>query len=185
MNFLESVGCLAIVIVVWLFFLLQNKVGMSRRFEGALIIATIYAVYLVVASIWNGASSLFSAPSTSTPAPTLTAKPAELTFEAFYTNPQPQSTSAPSCLMWSQITPSMAGRTVCVQGVVVDYRENWDNFLSVFYFGTHEQFFFVSNFEWKHEEIEGKCFRATGEIQLNTYDVPYIKIDDNDLYYCD
>lgn len=71
----------------------------------------------------------------------------------------------------------MQGRTVCVYGNVSAYTENWENKLTNFRFGTQEQFFLVSNSRWFNgDEYEGTCVSATGEIQLNTYDVPYIKI---------
>jgi hypothetical protein len=92
-------------------------------------------------------------------------------------------TSTPSinCLLWSNVKPNMAGRELCVYGTVVDHRENWENELTNFYFGTREEFFLVSNYRWT-ENQEGKCLTATGVIQLNTYNVPYIKIEN--FNYC-
>ena len=77
----------------------------------------------------------------------------------------------------------MKGQDVCVYGTVLDYRENWDNELSYLYFGTQEQFFLVSNYRWT-EPVEGECITVAGTIKLNTYKVPYIKID-NKLQFCE
>jgi hypothetical protein len=146
------------------------------------IIIVVLLVIGAVSMMGNINNPFTTPPEPTLPRPTITAKPAQLTLEAYYA--QPKQPAQPSCLLWSQVTTAMKGTTRCVQGIVMEYRENWDNFLSVFYFGTTEQFFFVSNYRWNSSDIEGKCIYATGEIQLNTYKVPYIKIDENDLYYC-
>ncbi len=146
------------------------------------IIILILIVIGAVSTMGNVSNPFATPPKPTLPRPTITSKPAELTFEAYYAQ-QKQPTQI-SCLLWSQVTTAMEGTTRCVQGTVKDYRENWDNFLSVLYFGNTEQFFFVSNFRWNSSDIENRCVYATGEIQLNTYKIPYIKIDENDLYYC-
>lgn len=133
----------------------------------------IFSITLIV--LWVGSASQQSvSPSTPTPRPAFTQRPAVVLFST------PTSTS---CYQWNQITPAMNGREVCVYGVVVDYTENWENLLSNFYFGSKEQFFLVSTSRWT-DPIEGKCITATGRVQLNTYDVPYIKIED-EIYFCE
>ena len=86
------------------------------------------------------------------------------------------------CLLWSQITPEMAGDDVCVYGTVKMHKENKDIGQTFFYFGTVEQFFVTSLYRWS-EPQEDICMQANGVIQLNTYKVPYMKIDDT-LYPC-
>jgi hypothetical protein len=92
-------------------------------------------------------------------------------------NPFATSTPNTSCLNWSQVTPAMEGETTCVFGVVSFYAEDWQNELTRLYFGSTNEFFFVSNYRWT-TPLEGECITATGTILLNTYDVPYIKIND-------
>lgn len=87
-------------------------------------------------------------------------------------------TPTPSCLLWSEVTAQMEGRTVCVYGTVIEYREDWDNFISNIYFGTRQDFYIVSNYRWDVSPV-GECLTATGKIQLNTYKIPYIKIQDS------
>jgi hypothetical protein len=76
----------------------------------------------------------------------------------------------------------MEGQTLCIYGVVTDHTEDWQNEMTRFYFGTHEQFFLVSNYRWS-TPFDGECITTTGEIFLNTYNVPYIKIAD-EIYTC-
>ncbi len=103
--------------------------------------------------------------------------------------PRPKATSSPRssgpvvsaptrmpCYRWEDVSSSMNGRIICVYGTVLDYRENWNDGQSMFYFGSKDQFFFVSLYRWE-ESPEGKCVQSSGEVQLNTYKVPYIKID--------
>ncbi|HCR72486.1 MAG TPA: hypothetical protein DIW23_13655 [Anaerolineae bacterium] len=91
-------------------------------------------------------------------------------------------TKTPSCFYWSQITPNMAGQIHCVYGTVINHTEDWENELTRFYFGTIEEFFIVSNYRWE-TPFEGECIQVKGEILLNTYDIPYIKIEDR-IDYC-
>lgn len=91
--------------------------------------------------------------------------------------PTARPTPTDSCLLWSQVTAQMEGRTVCIYGTVTSHTEDYTNELSRFYFGTNDQFFLVSNYQWD-SPFEGECITTTGKILLNTYQVPYIKIDD-------
>ena len=108
------------------------------------------------------------------PAPTFTPRPVVNTVE--YRNP------LSDCYRWDEITTSMNGDEVCVYGTVVRHSENFDSFLTNFYFGTLEQFFLVSIDRWPSKE--GKCISATGIVQLNTAKVPYLKIG-GVLYQCE
>jgi hypothetical protein len=172
MNFLESVGFLAILVVIWLVLLSQNKIRLGARLQGALIIITLYAVYMVGASLWSGISNTLIRPTpTQIQSPTRTPCPVV-----------PTATHEP-CFRWDHITPSMKGQEVCVHGIVLDHKENYVNQLTNFYFGTTEQFFLVSNYRWSTSQ-KGECLTATGIVQLNTYKTPYIKIEDN-IYYCE
>lgn len=147
------------------------------------IIIVVLAVIGIVSSMAGNINNLSAnSPEPTRPRPTITAKPAQLTLEAFYA--QPKQPTQSTCLLWSQVTTAMAGKTVCVYGTVTDYREDWGNEISTFYFGAHDQFFLASNFRWSAIETEGKCISVTGQILLNTYKVPYIKVGENDLYYC-
>lgn len=92
-------------------------------------------------------------------------------------NPTKTAQPTDSCLLWSQVTAQMEGRTVCVYGTVTSHTEDYTNELTRFYFGTIDQFFLVSNYKWD-KPFEDECVTTTGEILLNTYQVPYIKIDD-------
>ncbi len=95
---------------------------------------------------------------------------------------EPRPTPTDSCFHWSKITSQMEGRIVCVFGTMTVHTEDWENELTRFYFGTTEQFFIVSNYRWS-EPFEGECITTTGEIFLNTYKVPYIKIQDQ-INFC-
>jgi len=80
----------------------------------------------------------------------------------------------------------MEGQVVCVYGVVLDHIENIDSITGAigqtyFYFGRKDQFFLTSLYLWN--PTEGICISETGLIQLNTYEVPYIKIE-GDLDSC-
>ena len=77
-----------------------------------------------------------------------------------------------TCLLWSQVTPAMAGQTRCVYGTVSRVYKNYQAGQSFIYFGTEDQFFFTNEFVWK--DIKGKCVQTTGTIGINTYHVPYI-----------
>ncbi len=87
-----------------------------------------------------------------------------------------------SCLHWDQVTTAMEGREVCVYGIVTAYTENWENQLTNIYYGERGQFFLVSNYRWS-DTLEGTCLAAGGEVQLNTYKVPYIKVEQ--VYNCE
>jgi hypothetical protein len=91
-------------------------------------------------------------------------------------------TPAMNCLRWDEINVTMEGREVCVYGTVTDYDENWEYQMTNIYFGDREKFFLVSNFRWD-SSLEGQCILVNGEIQLNTYKTPYIKIDE--IYRCE
>lgn len=161
MNFLESVGLLAILIVVYIGYLSQNKVRLPSRLEGALILLVLFAAYMIIANTWSAAVSFFSPSSTNTPAPISTNTSAP--------------TSTPSCLLWSKVTPSMEGQTVCVQGVIKEYKEKVGNFYFNFYFGTNEQFYFVSN-NLSSIPLKGSCMSSTGRVQLNAENIPFMEI---------
>lgn len=88
-----------------------------------------------------------------------------------------------TCLHWSKITSQMENKVTCVYGTISEHRENWENFLTNLYFGRRDQFFLVSNFRW-HNSFEGECIMVTGQIKLNTYKVPYIKIEDS-IDFCE
>ena len=86
------------------------------------------------------------------------------------------------CLRWDQITATLNGQKVCVYGVLANYKENWELEQTNFYFGSPEEFFLVSNYRW-NDVVEGECISTTGEVQLNTYKTPYIKVEE--IYKCE
>jgi hypothetical protein len=90
--------------------------------------------------------------------------------------------TTPTCLKWDVITSDMAGRKICVYGVVANLEQNYQIEQTYFYFGRNDQFFFTSIHLFK-ESIQGKCVTATGLVELNTYKTPYIKIDDT-INFC-
>lgn len=114
---------------------------------------------------------------------TLTARPA-VTLRATHTptkkTPIKTPTSVATCLPWSQITTAMTGKTVCVYGTVASVYKNYQVGQFYIYFEDESKFFLTSELAW--EDIKGKCVNILGTVQLNTYRVPYMLIDD--LYYC-
>ncbi|MBK9007975.1 MAG: hypothetical protein IPM31_13400 [Anaerolineae bacterium] len=169
MNFLESVGLLAILIVVYIGYLSQNKVRLPSRLEGALILLVLFAAYMIIANTWSAAVSFFSPSSTNTPTPTSTNTPTPTSTNT------PTPTSTPSCLLWSKVTPSMEGQTVCVHGVIKEYKEKVGNFYFNFYFGTNEQFYLVSN-NLSSIPLKGSCMSSTGRVQLTAEHIPFMEI---------
>jgi hypothetical protein len=134
--------------------------------------STIFGVVFVVVWIGTTLNARSEKPTyISTPRPAITQRPAALAQPTRL----PTRTQNP-CLEWGQVTASMSGREVCVYGVVSDYTEDWENELTKVYFGARDKFFLVSNYRWD-KSLEGKCVSARGEVQLNTYKTPYIKID--------
>lgn len=92
----------------------------------------------------------------------------------------PTVTPSYDCLLWSQVTPQMAGRYVCVYGTVLSVHANYQAEQSFIYFGTEDQFFITNELKW--DGLKGQCVQIEGVIELNTYKVPYIQTAD--LYNC-
>ncbi len=149
----------------------KPKTRFERRMLGLLALG-------VVAFIFIQGEKLFSA-ITADPSPTSTPTPR---YIPTYTHIPQTPTPEINCLFWSEVTPQMAGNQSCVYGTVSNYRESYSIGQSFIYFGTEDQFFFTSELKWD-KSPKGHCVQAFGTIQLNTYRVPYILIDE--LYTCD
>jgi len=83
-----------------------------------------------------------------------------------------------ACLKWDKVTVQMEGRQTCVFGVIVNLVQNFQIGQTFFYFGRTDQFFFASVYKYA-TSLEGKCVSTTAVIKLNTYKIPYIKINDH------
>jgi len=134
-------------------------------------------IIVILGLAWIGGPSFPNFNLALAPTPTLRPRPSPTVYRT------PISAQNPTCTHWSKITKQFEGRPTCVYGIVINHTENWENGLTNFYFGNKDQFFLVSNFRWTDSQ-EGNCLTATGVIQLNTFKVPYIKVEDN-IYYCE
>lgn len=127
-------------------------------------------------------------PSTQTPAPTITLKPYNLTFNAFYANPtRPASTT--SCLLWSQVTSTMAGKTLCVYGTVTAVYPTDETSTRIKFSDQPNTFFIYSApYIFTDEQTNapltvGDCVMLTSSVQLYQ-NIPYMDIRDSTLYHC-
>lgn len=140
---------------------------------------TIIAGVLVAAGI---IISLINSPSSS-PTPAFTSLPTSKSRPTTIATVRVVASSTPSCLKWDEIAPQMEGRQVCVYGIVKDYQENLTLNATYFYFGSKNDFFFVASDVFFPDFKNSDCASAIGIVQLNTYNTPYIKIDE--LLYCE
>lgn len=172
MNFLESVGLLAILVVVWLFGLTQTKVRFGGRLQGLLIILTVYTIISIFSSMGKGISNLFKA-STATPISTSIRTP----------RPQLSTTSTGKpCLRWNEIRSSMNGQTVCVYGIVQAIYPTNETWTRIRFTDQPNNFFMFSQLFIFPDLSAGDCVQANGKVQLYE-SIPYIESDD--LYRCE
>lgn len=92
--------------------------------------------------------------------------------------------TADECMLWDKVIVTMEGRNInCIYGNVVDYVEKPTLNATYFYFGSREQFYFVATDVYFPQFKDGDCAKSSGVVQLDTYKIPYIKIDE--LFICD
>lgn len=140
---------------------------------------TIIAGILIAAGI---IISLMNSPSSS-PTPDLTSLPTSKPRPTAIATVRVVASSTPSCLKWDEVTPQMTGKEVCVYGVVANIKQNYEAAQTFFYFGSSNQFFLTSLYLFDNS-YEGTCTTVTGKIELNSYNTPYIKIED-EINPCD
>lgn len=152
-------------------------------------------IFSVVIFIWFVAATL-STPTTSAVhrTPTLippklpTAKPFSLTkiAENMQRNSQPAQTS---CLLWSQVTPQMAGQTLCVYGTIYQITSSRETY-SRYEFSPKRNTFFMYNISgyFYHTDtgkdvVAGECISDTEVLKLID-GVPYIDVG-NEIAFCE
>jgi hypothetical protein len=86
------------------------------------------------------------------------------------------------CFLWSEVTPSMIGKEICVTGIVYKIRSVGNT--EQIKFSKEENEFFLANGAYNYYVSPGDCVLAEGLVKANTYDIPYIDIK-NGLYYCE
>ncbi len=100
---------------------------------------------------------------------------------------QTPSVTSNSCRLWSSVTISDVGKTLCVYGTV---RSSWYNEEQGAYYITFDGdpqaiYFVIYGWYYDDNELDGHCAMFTGKIS-NSYSTPLMNIQENDvLYKCD
>ena len=106
----------------------------------------------------------------------------------------PAATPTTSCLRWDQITLSMRGRRVCIQGITYQvYQVNGYNPTRISFTGAPNSFFLESPdyiyYYWnngtKHDLSNGDCVQITDIVRVfdnGQHQIPYMEI--SELHQC-
>jgi len=124
-----------------------------------------------------------STPRASRVASNQSSSPTSTRQKAANTQP-PRPTSTPSCSLWSEVTASDQGKTLCVYGVVSKaYWAGGDDIYYLSFSNDTNAFSFIVIRNYFIENAQGRCIMKTGEVK--TYgQMPYIEIG-KEFFYCD
>jgi hypothetical protein len=92
-------------------------------------------------------------------------------------------TPAIDCLLWSEVSPAMIGKTACIYGEVYRTRNVGETTFQVLFTDDPSSFFLAAG-SYYYEVASGDCVSAEGEILRSAAGVPYIDINDA-LYKCE
>ncbi|MBI5951242.1 MAG: hypothetical protein HY865_06270 [Chloroflexi bacterium] len=82
-----------------------------------------------------------------------------------------------ACISWDEVTPQMAGSKVCVCDVIKHDKQDEQTGQTFYYFGRTSQFYL--SLDRLEISLKGECICASGVVQLDSYNTPYIEIKDN------
>lgn len=173
--------------------LASDKIRFGCRSQSLPLILIGCGIYFIIASIWNGVSSLFSSSSRASTNPTpiqasyiiSTSIPTKVVF-----NPNP----TPACLSWNQILVSMKGQDECVQGIAAQVypvvgsattRINFSKLPNTFFVLSSVYVFSYSDNGVNHDLVAGDCVKARDTIRVyddGRHQIPYMQI--TELYRC-
>jgi hypothetical protein len=141
---------------------------------GSLAVLLGICLIVVIAMISSVSEYSDSSPST----PTLFPTHAKTTTR----NPTPVSTEE-DCYQWNEITASMKGASVCVQGFVDSVYSTGETWTRIRFTPENNRFFLFSTLYTFDDLAPGSCVKAYGKVELYE-DIPFINVGDK-LYYCD
>jgi hypothetical protein len=95
----------------------------------------------------------------------------------------PTPTPAINCMLWSEVSSTMIGRTACVYGNVYKTRTVGETTFQVLFTDDPSSFFLAAG-SYYYEINSGDCVAAEGEILRSGAGVPYIDINEA-LYKCE
>lgn len=90
---------------------------------------------------------------------------------------------ASDCILWTQITPSMSGRKVCVYGTVYSVYTTNETSTRI-KFTSQPNTFFLYDVNYIYTDLkEGDCVAAEEVVQLYDKKIPYMSV--SALYHCE
>jgi hypothetical protein len=184
MNFLEALGLTTIGFVmlgIWWWVESSGRVRIRGRLGGVPYLIILAGVYFMIASIWTGVSSFFTA-STPTHIPTRVVSSSPTNTPNAISSAQ-QTAQASDCINWETVTPNMIGRVKCIYGTVNKTRFVGESTFQIL-FSSNPEHFFLAGGTYNYGVVSGDCVLAEGEILKSSVGVPYINIDEA-LYKCE
>jgi len=180
-NFLARIGLL--VWAAWL--LLLGIRGHVIFWERRMTYASFYGGYGILWKIFGAGllllvlgSFTFSSQSSYSPSPTTA--PTSTRIPTKIKTPTVQESN---CIHWSQITSSMAGRKICIYGIV-DSIYNTNESSTRMKFSSQPNTFFLYDVNYVYPDLkEGDCVSAEEVLQLYDNKIPYMEI--SELYKCE
>jgi hypothetical protein len=173
-NFLESIGLIALGVLS--FFIFARARGRLAAIPFALLGL---GIWYLIANVIYGIASIPSIVSPPTSLPT-TAIPTR--YPTQHPLPPPTRASSNDCILWSSVTTSHVGSTLCVFGFIVRIEDTYA--WIVRFRPERSHFYFVSASVWYPDIRVGDCVAARGKIELSAEQVPYLNITQN-LYSCE
>ena len=162
----------------------QKRIYLSGRVQLLLVFFIGYVIFTVFLIGYNGIKTTFFPPSTQTPYPTYTPYPtitptkrAPLSATHAYDNQNE------GCYKWSEVTPLMIGRDICVYGTVLRNTPIAGSTTQIRFTDDENKFFLASGTYYYPDVGKGDCVMAHGKVLKNTYGIPYIDIA-NELKTC-
>ena len=87
------------------------------------------------------------------------------------------------CYLWSEVTASMIGKNICVCGTVARIDEVYGAWQ--IRFGDRSNFFLAAGSFYYPDVGKGSCVYSIGAVLSSAGHVPYINIDNGNLYECE
>ena len=148
--------------------------------------AIIFFAGIIIIIIAYFLSRSTSPPITPTPRPrpTSTSRPTSSSYGISNIQTQVAGHNQPEgCYNWSEVTPLMIGKNICVTGIVHRNSPIAGTTTHITFTDDENKFFLASGTYYYPDVTKGDCVMAQGTVLQNTYHVPYIDID-NGLKNC-
>lgn len=180
-NILEAIG---IIFISILGLILAENIRW-RRAQGAGIVGILYGIYLILANIWVGVSTIFSPLPTSTLPPTPTRIPNSISLTR-----AAGIQTGETCTHWSEINQQNKGEKICIYGTIYQIYSTKETYTRIKFTDERNSFFLYSiNYEFFDKttgEIltAGDCITFTGTVASIEH-IPYMDIGENSLRYCE